>query len=81
MPNHSRTLKKLQLGMRFVQIKKNTGICWLVCEMLCAQLLVDQFLMSSQYQIIRQCDTIDQAKSELMDLIEKAGSELSIPTH
>ena len=81
MPNHIMMLKTLHPDMRFVKMDKNTGTCWLVCEVLCAQLFVEQFLMSSQYQIIRQCDTIDRAKSELMDLIEKTRTELSIPTH
>ena len=35
--------------------------------------------MSSQYDIVRQWDTADKAKSELMDLITKAPTELGIP--
>ena len=75
MPNHIGMLQE------FLKIDKSTGTCLPVCEVLWAQLFVEQFLMSSQYQIIRQCDTIDEAKSELMDLIEKTRTELSIPTH
>ena len=37
--------------------------------------------MSSQYNIVRQCDTADPAKSELMDFITEARTELGIPTH
>ena len=37
--------------------------------------------MSSHYDIVRQCDTVDQAKSELMDLITEPHTELGIPTH
>ena len=81
MPNHIKMLKRLHPDMRFVKIDKNAGTCWLVCEVLWAQLFIEQFLISSQYDIVRQCDTVDQAKSELMDLIAEARTELSIPTH
>ena len=81
MLNHIKMLKKLHPGMRCVTIDKNTGTCWLVCEVLRAQRFLEQFLMSSQYGIVRQCDTVDQAKSELMDLIAEARTELGIATH
>ena len=64
--------------MRYVKIDKNTGTCWLLCEVLWAHLLLEQFLMSSQYDIVRQCDTAGQAKSELMDFITEARTELGI---
>ena len=56
-------------------------MCWLVCEVLWAQLFLEQFLMSSQNDIVRQCDTVDQPKSELMDLITEARTELGLPAN
>ena len=79
MPNHIKMLKQLSPGMRFVKIDKKTGTCWLVCQVVWARRFLEHFLMSSQYELVRQCDTVDEAKSELMDLIVEARTELSIP--
>ena len=81
MPNHIKMLKRLHPNMRYAKIDKKTGTCCLVCEVLWAQLFLEQSLMSSQYDIVRHCDTVDQAKSELMDLIMEARTELGIPAH
>ena len=81
MPSYTKMLKRLHPNMRYVKIDKKTDTCWLVCEVLMAQPFLDQFLMLSKYDTVRQCDTGDQAKSNLMDLITETRTELGISTH
>ena len=61
MPDHIKMLKRLHPNMRYKKVHENTGTCWLVCEVLRAQLFLEHFLMSSQYVIVCQRDTADQA--------------------
>ena len=62
MPNYIRPLKNCQPGMRFVKVHKTPGTSWLICEVLWASQFLQNFLASPEYNIILQCDTIDQAK-------------------
>ena len=79
MPNYIRQLKNRQACMRFVKVDKNPGTSWLICEVLWASQLLDHFAASLQYNIILQCDTIDQAKWELLTMIDEARTEMTMP--
>ena len=42
LPNHVKMLKQLHHNMPYVKIDKKTGTCWLVCELLWAQLFLSR---------------------------------------
>ena len=79
MPNYIRHLKNCQPGMVFVKVDKNPGTSWLICEVLWATQLLQHFLASPQHNIILQCDTIEQAKWELLTMIDEAKRRNTCP--
>ena len=42
MPNHTKMLKQLHPNVRYIKSDKNASRCWLVCEVLWAQLFLEQ---------------------------------------